>query len=173
MTREIVLTWGPDGPVVTIPDRAAVRLWNCSGCAGCPATRARSARRSPRTLHPGGTAAAAARAGLSSLPMWPIRHPVIAVPVRVGGWMWGPAVTRGRWMGIGGQDLARAAERGLHRGVHSRVHIHHNLRHLGAPQHVADLTDVAGYEQAGAATAQVVREIGEHLGGRYVDRRGG
>ena len=70
-------------------------------------------------------------------------------------------------------DLAQAAECGLHRGVHSRVHTHHDLRHLGAPQHVADLTDVASYEQAGAATAQVMREIGEHLRGRHVDRRGG
>ena len=48
-----------------------------------------------------------------------------------------------------------------------------NLRHLDAPQHVADLTDVASYEQAGAATAQVVREFGEHLRAGHVDRRGG
>jgi hypothetical protein len=49
-------------------------------------------------------------------------------------------------MGIGGLDLAQAAECGLHRGVHARVHTHHDLRPLDAPQHVADLTDVASYD---------------------------
>jgi hypothetical protein len=35
-TGEIVLTWGPDGPAVTAPDRAAVPVWELFGMRRVP-----------------------------------------------------------------------------------------------------------------------------------------
>jgi hypothetical protein len=118
------------------------------------------------TRHRFGGAGVGSRPGLpaaSSPPASPADGCVSGLGARISRW----------WIGIDSRDLHHAGEGRRHCGVHRRIDANRDVGHLNAAQHIADLAYVARHEEAGVTSAQVLREIGEHLRPGDINRRAG